>query len=150
MSSEQDAMLQARPYDNGDAPTLVALMEQLGYAHSEVSVNENTQAIRERGGDVFVATEKGQVLGCVAVIIDVRLAEGVRGEIVSLVVSDAARGMGVGGVLVSHCESWLMKRSLNVTLRANMVREEAHLFYLSRGYRQIKSQGVFTKNLVNQ
>ncbi|NYS61246.1 hypothetical protein [Vreelandella salicampi] len=77
-----------RKYKPEDLQTLVLLMAQLGYDHSEKTLLDNIVALREKGGEVFVAEVAGTVRGCVSAIIDVRLAEGVKGEIVSLVVSE--------------------------------------------------------------
>lgn len=74
-----------RKYRPEDLQTLILLMAQLGYDHSEKTLLDNIVAVREKGGEVFVAKVAGKVRGCVSDIIDVRLAEGVKGEIVSLV-----------------------------------------------------------------
>lgn len=43
--------------------------------------------IRRVGGDIWVAEKEGKAIGCVQAHIDIRLAEGMVGEVVSLVVS---------------------------------------------------------------
>ncbi|MDQ7730745.1 GNAT family N-acetyltransferase [Halomonas sp. SpR8] len=92
-------------------------MAQLGYDHSEESLSANISAVREQGGEVFVAEVAGSVRGCVSAIIDVHLAEGVKGEIVSLVVSEAARGQGLGKGLVLEAEKWLSGKVSAIRLR---------------------------------
>ncbi len=85
------------------------------------------------------------VIGCVCVIIDTRLAEGVCAEIVSLVVDKSVRGKGVGKSLVIKAEEWAGKYIGKVRIRANETRKDAHLFYESLGYSYIKSQKIFSK-----
>lgn len=103
--------------------------------------------MRAQGGEVLVAELGGVVVGCINAIIDIRLAEGKSGEIVSLVVSEGHRGMGIGKALVKTAESWLSSRCDNIRVRANAIRRDAHEFYRSLGYQEIKSQKVFTKNV---
>lgn len=134
-----------RKYTHQDAQALVLLMAQLGYDHSEKSLSANISAVREQGGEVLVAEVAGKVLGCVSAIIDARLAEGIKGEIVSLVVSKDARGQGLGKGLVLEAEKWLSGNVSVVRVRANALREQSHLFYESLGYRKVKTQAVLIK-----
>ena len=134
-----------RAYTDRDAPALVRLMAQLGYEHSETTLANNVRAVRLQGGEVFVAEVAGSVLGCVSAILDVRLAEGVKGEIVSLVVSEDARGQGLGKGLMREAEAWLSGNVSAIRVRANVLREASHRFYASLGYRQEKAQAVLIK-----
>ena len=136
-----------RAYTDLDAPALVRLMAQLGYEHSETTLASNVRAVRQQGGEVFVAEMAGNVLGCVSAIIDVRLAEGVKGEIVSLVVSEEARGHGIGKGLVLEAQQWLAGKVTVLRVRVNALREQSHLFYESLGYRKDKTQVVLTKRI---
>ena len=136
-----------RAYTDLDAPALVRLMAQLGYEHSETTLASNVRAVRQQGGEVFVAEVAGNVLGCVSAIIDVRLAEGVKGEIVSLVVSEEARGHGIGKGLVLEAQQWLAGKVTVLRVRVNALREQSHLFYESLGYRKDKTQVVLTKRI---
>ncbi len=122
-------------------------MAQLGYEHSEESLAKNISAVRGSGGEVFVAELSGRVCGCVSAIIDVRLAAGTNGEIVSLVVDEASRGRGVGKGLVSTAENWLKDHTNVIRIRANVIREQAHEFYKNLGYSLSKTQVVFSKNV---
>ena len=95
--------------------------------------------------EVFVAKIHDRVVGCVGAIIDVRLATGISGEIVSLVVSEPHRGNGIGRGLVEVAESWLTQRVVKIRVRANSIRSEAHAFYLKMGYQESKTQKIFEK-----
>lgn len=96
---------------------------------------------------MFVAEVAGEVLGCVSAIIDARLAEGLKGEIVSLVVSEEARGKGLGKGLIREAENWLSGNVSIIRVRANALRERSHLVYESLGYRKEKSQVILLKRL---
>lgn len=136
-----------RPASSADYLELKRLLEQLGYELTVGTIAENIREIRTRRGEVFVVEENGRIIGCVAAIIDVRLAEGIVGEIVSLVVAESARGQGIGKGLVHHAEQWLAQSVSTVRVRANAVREAAHKFYESRGYQLTKTQKLFKKTL---
>lgn len=136
-----------RPFSDNDVSALIELMALLGYDHSAASIVQNIKALRRSGGEVFVAERSGLVCGCVSAIVDTRLAEGSNGEIVSLVVTQNARGNGIGKGLVSEAENWLSGRVPQIRVRANITRESAHQFYKSLGYSLTKSQAVFTKIL---
>ncbi len=134
-----------RTVDKADLPALLPLMAQLGYSHTERSLLDNITAVHNAGGEVFITEADGNVLGCVCAIIDVRLAEGQQGEIVSLVVSEKARGRGLGKGLVSTAEHWLFQHTDIIRVRANQIRQDAHQFYRSIGYKETKRQTILTK-----
>lgn len=134
-----------RKYTHRDIQALVLLMAQLGYEHSEETLSSNIRAVREWGGEVFVADVSGNVFGCVSVIVDARLAEGIKGEIVSLVVSEEARGQGLGKGLILEAEKWLSGKVSVIRVRANALRGQSHRFYESLGYRKEKTQAVLIK-----
>ena len=129
-----------------DIPSLVVLMDHLGYVHTNDSLLHNLRKLEEYGGAVFVACLNDEVIGCVTAIMDVRFAGGACGEIVSLVVLPSGRRQGVGKGLVSYAESWLKDKTDIIRVRANVIRHEAHVFYKDLGYEEEKSQKVFKKN----
>lgn len=137
--------VQSRPFKDKDLTALVELMAELGYQHSAESLLKNIYAVREQGAEVFVAEVAGEIAGCIATLIDVRLAEGRSGEIVSLVVAQKYRGGGVGKALLATAEQWLIPRVDKINIRANALRAEAHGFYQALGYAVVKQQVVLSK-----
>ena len=136
---------------NGDIKVIRELLKELGYDVDESALFHRINAIRNQGGEVIVASINGLVVGCVNTIIDIRLAEGLTAEIVSLVVSAMHRGKGIGKGLVSHAESWFKdKRCNTIRVRANAVRKKAHKFYLGIGFKEIKTQKIFSKKICNK
>ena len=136
-----------RKYSLCDIEPLTSLIHELGYSHTKITLSDHIQKIRQRGGEIFVAERGGILVGCVCAIIDIRLAAGVYGELVSLIVTEKARGAGVGKNLVRHAEGWLGKRVDIIRVRANSIRSEAHGFYISRGYKEKKMQKIFVKTV---
>ncbi|MCG8687973.1 MAG: GNAT family N-acetyltransferase [Desulfobacterales bacterium] len=136
-----------RNYIESDLSQVRLLMEELGYPVPIEELMRNIAEIKNRGGQIIIAQEHDTVIGSVCVIIDVRLAEGIYAEIVSLVVNSEARGKGIGKALVKQAEQWAITHVKKIRVRANAVRKEAHSFYETLGYNCIKQQKVFRKTL---
>lgn len=136
-----------RTYYHDDLETIQRLMLELGYSVELTQLGKNIREIYKKGGKIFVAEIDGETVGSVCVLMDARLAEGVYAEIVSLVVSERARGKGIGKKLVKEAEAWAGKRVNKVRVRANEIRSSAHAFYKSQGYVEIKTQKIFIKKL---
>ncbi len=141
------AKIHCREYEQSDLSYVKSLMHELGYSVAEEALCLNIKEIKQRDGVVFVAKLNNQLVGCICAVIDVRLAEGVSGEIASLIVSDKSRGAGVGRSLVETSEKWLGTRVEKIRIRANEIRTNAHSFYRNIGYKEVKKQTVFIKKL---
>lgn len=138
-----------RKYQDLDLPGVQVLLEELGYVLAQEELSTNIEAIADRGGTVFVAEDERVIVGCVCVVFDARLAEGVCAEIVSLIVGSHARAQGIGTSLVKTAEAWALPNVSKMRVRANTLRTSAHRFYTSRGYTEVKEQKVFVKTLSN-
>lgn len=134
-----------RRFKETDLHGLIKLMFELGYQTKEEDFQKTTREIIKRDGAIFIAEEEDRIIGSSCAIIDVRLAEGICGEIVSLVISEDFRGFGVGKHLTLISEEWIYKRVDKVRIRANVIREDAHSFYNYLGYKEKKEQKVFIK-----
>ncbi|MBX2858456.1 MAG: GNAT family N-acetyltransferase [Cellvibrionaceae bacterium] len=136
-----------RKFEDPDLPALIPLMAQLGYVHTAESLLKNVCCVRQAGGEIFVCEREGSVCACASAILDARLAAGVSGEIVSVVVNERDRGKGIGKGLIACAERWLKKRTSIIRIRANIQRQAAPLFYNALGYSLSKTQGVFEKSV---
>lgn len=132
-----------------DQAQLKSLLNELGYDLDDARIEQHIREIRNRGGEVFVAKLADRVVGCVAAIVDVRLAAGIQGEIVSLVVTEPYRGQGIGNGLIKSAEDWLSQTVDTIRVRANSQRRDAHRFYAKAGYELSKTQKIFTKHRLN-
>ena len=136
-----------REYVPTDLESLKVLMFELGYSVTLSELKDTVSEIYNQHGIIFVVEQEQQVIGCVCVVIDVRLAEGICAEIVSLVVSEEFRGQGLGKALVQVAENWATGRVGKIRVRTNTIRSAAHSFYESQGFDTIKTQKVFIKKL---
>jgi len=76
------------------------------------------------------------------------LESGPRCEIVGLVVNETVRGRGIGHELVAAAERWAIARGLpRASVRSNILRADAHVFFERLGYVRAKTQHVYRKEL---
>ena len=131
----------------GDADALAALAGQLGYPSSAAEI---TGRLAEFDAEhrVWVARNKDAVIGWIHAYVARHLVLEPFVEIGGLVVADGARGKGIGPRLIDEACAWA--RSLGcdrVGVHSNVLREDAHRFYVRDGVELEKNQGVFTRRL---
>jgi GNAT superfamily N-acetyltransferase len=69
-------------------------------------------------------------------------------EINGLVVDSEVRSLGIGSALVGIAEEWARSRGCNeISVQSNVKRDGAHRFYEHHGFRHIKTQEVFRKDI---
>lgn len=134
-----------RPLKKKDIETVRQLLNELGYPLDKDKLLTNIDHVHQKNGIIFVAEINREVVGCLSAMVNVGLAEGLFGEILSLVVSEKHRGKGIGKILVEQAEEWLKPKTDRVRIRANTLRLDAHRFYKSLGYQEIKTQISFIK-----
>lgn len=129
-----------------DAAALAALSTQLGYPTNPEEAAQRLAALGD--GAVLVAEEGGAVLGWIHVC-GIRFFQSPPfAEIGGLVVDEAARGRGVGRLLVQAAVRWAAEQGYaKLRVRSNVVREDAHRFYEREGFRRVKAQAVFDLKL---
>jgi len=93
-----------RQLSQDDIKIVQQLMHELGYPLDEEELLFNINIINQKNGIILGAELSGNVVGCLSAVINASLAEGMFGEIVSLVVSKEYRGSGIGKCLVKHAE----------------------------------------------
>lgn len=132
-----------------DAGAVAALAGELGYPSTTEQVTRRIRALEGRDGEhAIVAELDGALVGWTHVRAIACLESEPHAEIWGLVVSERVRSRGVGSALVSECERWAQSRGLAmIRLRSNVVRTRAHALYERIGYRVVKQQKVFEKQL---
>jgi GNAT superfamily N-acetyltransferase len=97
---------------------------------------------------ILAAVSGGRVVGWAHAYVCYLLESDMYVELGGLVVDESHRGQGVGTNLLEKVEGWARQMGARaVSLRSNIIRHEAHKFYASRGYAQIKTQHAFRKRL---
>jgi GNAT superfamily N-acetyltransferase len=126
-----------RAAEDGDAPVLAQLLDQLGYPALPQAVQARlTRLAGDPRAQVFLAELAGRVCGLATVHAHDSLnRDDPAVQLTLLVVADHVRGSGVGRRLVGAAESWAIgqgARRLVVTTAVH--RAGAHVFYEKLGY----------------
>jgi len=113
------------------------LIGQLGYAPEAAEFRRRFDAVLAAAGHrVIVAEEGSDVVGVLHVFERPALDKGCEAVVQALVVDSAARGRGIGEVLMREAEAWATGRGLAATsLYTRTDRDRAHAFYERIGYR---------------
>lgn len=139
-----------RSMAESDCEAVARLATQLGYPSTTEQVTRRYRAI-ESAADSHVAVAvdgSGAVIGWIHVFGNRLLESEPDAEIGGLVVDESARGRGVGTALVAAAEAWAREQGYPVvSVRSNVVRQEAHEFYQERGYGIVKTQVKFRKTI---
>ncbi len=141
--------LAIRPVRGEDLEAVARLSGELGYPVSAEEIRGRLEAIsRDPDEAVVVAEAPEGVVGWMHVGITSSLETGPFVEIRGIVVSERCRGRGAGRRLVDFAEAWAAeRRHARIRVRTNVVREGSPKFYARLGFRQIKTQAVFAKDL---
>lgn len=132
-----------------DASQLVGLSKILGYDTDEASLTNRINKITSLNNHCLLVAKDGDEVigfchGYVRTLVEVEEVV----EIGGLVVKDAWQGKGIAKQLVRGIEKWTLEKGLNsVVLSSNIIRTTAHGFYEHLGYKKIKQQFNFKKNI---
>jgi GNAT superfamily N-acetyltransferase len=136
-----------------DAARIADLCGQLGYHATPGDVRRRLERILTHDNHIAYVAQPpdGRVVGWVHLYISDLIVDDLRVEIWGLVVDETLRGRGIGRRLMEKAETWARKQGCHaVCLRSNVVRSEAHTFYQRIGYRMVKTQHVFRKDIRGQ
>ena len=134
------------PVEPRHAQRIAILSEQLGYPANSADTLRRIHAILDSSSDAaYVAlVEDHLVVGWLHVFHTLRLETAPFCEIGGLVVHEEWRGKGIGGALLQHAKLWSTTKGTQVLrVRSNIIREDAHKFYLAQGFQKLKEQAVF-------
>ena len=141
--------LRIRPIEDRDAAAATRLCAELGYPAEELAVLARVgQIAGDPNRAVLVACVDDAVVAWIDLSVEYHLQSEPAALIGGLVVSEAARGQGIGRQLCEAAEAWARGRGIaRMRVRSNAIRERAHAFYLRDGYRRVKTSAVFEKTL---
>lgn len=141
--------MQIRAAAHHDAEQIANLSGQLGYPVEIQNIHERlVELLRSPDHKIYVAEEKGIMLGWISCEKRLLLESGYIYEIVGLIVDKNARRKNIGRKLVEAAENWARSLSADVIrVRSNILREESHPFYEAIGFIKGKTQHAYFKNL---
>jgi ribosomal protein S18 acetylase RimI-like enzyme len=132
-----------------DYDAITELAGQLGYPSAEEQIRLRIEGMNNDDHAVFVAElPTGQIAGWVGLYI-FRSVEMEHSTFISgLIIDEKLRSRGIGKELLHAAEEWARSRDCHaICVSSNVIRRRAHLFYLGNGYRNVKTQATFRKNL---
>jgi len=141
--------MHTRPARAADAPSIAALVRQLGYDAAPSDVADRLARLLARSDHRFIVAEAdGHLLGWVHVELSETVDTGSLAVIAGLVVERAHRRQGIGAALMAEAEAWARQQgSPLMRLRSSATRTPAHRFYEGLGYANVKTQYSFVKPL---
>ena len=142
--------LELRHASIDDAPDLIRLMLELGYDTDDASIRRRLgRVLAMTDHVVFVANEQPHgLVGCIHLSVAVTLVARPFAEIAALVVTGAHRRQGVGRALLQRAQRWATGRGLlDLVADAQVHRKTAGDFYRALGFRPLKEQRVFVREL---
>jgi GNAT superfamily N-acetyltransferase len=129
-----------------DAEAVAELAAELGYPNEIEEIRRRIRPIQEADLLLVAADARDKPVGFIQAHLICIIEVGLRVEILGLVVSSTTRRKGIARLLIGEVELWAKKMGAAVvSVRSNTKRTEAHLFYPTMGYRQIKTQAVYEK-----
>jgi GNAT superfamily N-acetyltransferase len=134
-----------------DAAALAVLCGQADHRVRTEDMAERLQLITQHGaGMVLVAVaEEGRVLGLLHIAPHYSLGAPPQANILGLMVDQDSRGARIGTALLGAAEMWARERRLRLMqVHSELVREQADRFYHGRGYRRLREQQLFRKELL--
>lgn len=148
-----DGAVAIRPFAPSDLDGVVRLARELGYPTSSADASHRIAAMSGSAEHSILVADGGEghdalrrVDGFIHVSASQAVIHSPEAEIVSLVVSETARGRRIGAALVRAAETWARSRGMHrVRVRCRVEREGAHRFYEREGFSREKIQHVFVK-----
>jgi GNAT superfamily N-acetyltransferase len=149
-NTNKQSGLKIRRAKSSDAARLAALSGELGYSATPNEMKARLSRLKSAADNaVFVAeNSSGEVIGWLHASVAGLLEVPLRAEVNGLVVADGHRSAGAGAGLLDAAETWARKKKcMSMSVRSNVIRERAHVFYERHGYEHYKTQKAFRKPL---
>jgi GNAT superfamily N-acetyltransferase len=133
-----------------DAARMAALSGELGYPATTAEMRVRLRAIQPATDNVVLVAQSpdGELIGWIHASVQRLLEVPRRAEINGLIVGEGYRSLGAGARLLEQVERWARgKKCVHMSVRSNVLRDRAHLFYERQGYEHYKTQKAFRKAL---
>jgi GNAT superfamily N-acetyltransferase len=131
-------------------PHWQSLRHNWGYPTTPKEITERLPRVSEPRQERVIVAVNGanEVVAWTTVRIAVHIHSAAHAEVSGFVVDERMRGRGIGRLMMAEVERWSRENGLSaVRVNANITRTGAHLFYESLGFRIIKQQYAFRKDL---
>lgn len=146
----KESMVKIRRARASDAERLAKLSGELGYPTTVEEMKKRFASLKPASRHLVLVAETRDagVMGWTHISVQPLLEVPLRAEVNGLVVGEGQRSHGAGWELLQAAEKWAKKQGCkSVSVRSNVIRERAHLFYERNGYEHYKTQKAFRKAL---
>lgn len=135
-------IIEVREMTMEDAQAVNSLSQLLGYPLSIQQTLQNiTAVLKSSDHTAFVAILENNIVGWIGAAHTIMIEVMPHCEINGLVIDENQRGKGIGKLLIEKVKQWAREKgSDKVSLRCNVKRTEAHLFYEHLGFEEVKQQ----------
>lgn len=134
------ATIHVRQAHDSDAPTILTLLAELGFAVDEASIRHKIAVFSTSPADrIYVATSDATLVGVIAIHITplLHMTEA-SGRLTILVVDRRYRNQGIAQELIRHAEAFAWACGCTrVELVSRADRREAHALYTKINYRVV-------------
>lgn len=140
-----------RTAEEDDCSEITRLSNELGYPSSFKKVCEILDMVLTHDDhQLFVVAGDQKLFGYIHLVHSLRLSSEPFIEIAAIVVNETSRNMGIGNALITEAEIWTKHKGFDfIRIRSNIIREDAHQFFYHKGFKKLKSQDVFFKEMIN-
>jgi GNAT superfamily N-acetyltransferase len=136
-----------RRVETPDTAALAELAGEFGYP-TEPGTMARRLAALPAGDDVWVALVDGRIAGWAHCAVRRSLVVEPHVEVMGLVVGEAWRGRGIGRRVMAAAEQSALAAGVgSIRLHSGVHRDGAHAFYQRLGYRDLKRQVTFVRDL---
>ena len=145
-------MFEIREILTGDTEEITRLSAQLGYPNSVQKISRLIRTIQADLENMVYVAQVGETVlaGFVHIFLTNRLFIDPFAEVGGLIVDERYRGTGLGGDLLTQAENWAVEKGCaEMRVRSNIIREDAHKFYIARGFAIVKKQTVLLKTFTD-
>ena len=146
--------MNAIPYDLriaeiGDAQAIADLSGQWGYQSTKENMIRCLNNISKNGDHIlYVLINEDRMIGWIHGIYSLRVESDPFVEIGGLIVDKDCRRQGLGKLLIDKIIAWSLFRNCHLVRgRCNIIRKEANAFYNAAGFKEIKQQKVYDKQV---
>ena len=141
--------IKVRTAEETDCSEITRLSNELGYPSSFKKVCEILDMVLSHDDhQLLVAADDQKLFGYIHLVHSLRLSSEPFIEIAAIVVEETSRNMGIGKALVNETEKWAKNKGFDyIRIRSNIIRDDAHQFFYHKGFKRLKTQDVFFKEM---
>jgi GNAT superfamily N-acetyltransferase len=129
---------------------MAEIMQASGFPSSRDRIKERLEQL-PREDRILLAIDGDRLLGYAHLTVAHGLLTDDTAEVVSLIVHPEVRRQGVGRHLIAAAETWALQSGrARLLMRTEVVRSDAHAFYIALGYEESATTLEFVRDLARK